>query len=182
MGPSSREQAAIQSESLKLTIRNLLVRKGFLLVYAKDAEALPCSYGTVLFPNCVGVFSRARPAFPSIHGTNFKSMFMLHRPSWATPVGLECHGQTKNGSADQKLEYLYANIMEQSAYPFLVILDGPAFRAGVITRGREMEKRSAGKITLMTSFRDLERWEAEGDCFPYPKWSLPSRSLFGVRN
>lgn len=78
-------------------------------------------------------YQRQHPIGTGIYGTPIRADFYL--PTLiGFPDGLviESKWQDVGGSADEKLPYLVANIIERYPCPTIVVIDGGGFRAGAL--------------------------------------------------
>jgi hypothetical protein len=163
---TGKGQAEKQSQALVRQVRHVLHDEGFAYVDVPNLAALAVAHNSDLFVSPVGVFTERATAFLSCYDTAFAARFALHRPGWRTPVGIDPRSQTVDGSSNYKLSWFYENIIRFSPFPFVMILDGSGFTPPVIKWGRIRAAESAGKLLIMASVRDLDRWAAAG--FPYP--------------
>ena len=94
--------------------------------------------------------------FESIFGNKVSCDFVLWHPQHF-PFGaiVECKAQYRSGSVDEKIPYLYLNIIERSPCPTVIVYGGDGIRGAVV----KWMRRKVDHHKLLGVF-ELEGFEA----------------------
>jgi hypothetical protein len=115
----------ITGSQLEATVKTVLSGKGFEMVNYRNWEKNPESFGKeVLLENA---------PFTSIYNHKGNTEFLLLSEKYGLRMRIECKWQQVAGSVDEKLPYLYLNVME--AMPerdVLILIDGGGWKPGAI--------------------------------------------------
>lgn len=113
----------ITGTQLEKTVQTVLYGKGFEICTYRQWEARSSQFGQeVLLKNA---------PFTSIYGHRARTEFLLISNKYNLRMRIECKWQQFGGSVDEKLPYLYLNMIE--AMPereVMVIIDGDGFKPG----------------------------------------------------
>lgn len=103
----------------------------------------------------------------SIHGDPLKAHYLIDVAGWPQPIALMSREQHQSGSADEKLEFLYANVSERFPCRAVVLLAGEAFGPTIIARGRTWVGRSKGRVAhVFAGLDEFRVWLTAGCDFP----------------
>lgn len=119
------KKSNVSGSQLEETIKQVLVGKGFRVVRYKDFESNPNYFQEELLLEDV--------PYTSIYGHKGKTEFLLISKKYNLKIRIECKWQQSAGSVDEKLPYLYLNVIE--AMPeknIIIIIDGDGWKKGAI--------------------------------------------------
>lgn len=115
----------ITGNQLEITVKTVLLAKGFELVNFSEWIKSPDNFG------CELLLSNA--PFTTIYGHKGKTEFLLKSEKYGFDIRIECKWQQVAGSVDEKLPYLYLNAIESMPEKDIIILiDGDGWKAGAI--------------------------------------------------
>jgi hypothetical protein len=97
---------------------------------------------------------RQHPLCLGIYGTTVRADFYVPAlPDFPNGLAIESKWQDVNGSADEKLPYLVANISECYPCPTIIVIDGGGFREGAIVWVRtKIDRRSLYAVHTLAEF------------------------------
>jgi hypothetical protein len=125
----------VTGSQLEVAVKTVLTGKGFKLVKYKEWEKSKDRFGDEL------VIENA--PFTTIYGHKGKTEFLLVSVKYDLRIRIEWKWQQVAGSVDEKLPYLYLNVIE--AMPedsVMILIDGSGWKAGAIQWLKEaVEKR-----------------------------------------
>jgi hypothetical protein len=119
---------------LEQTVETVCREKGFNIVNYHKWKKKPDKFGNELLLTNV--------PYETIYKHKGKTEFLLKSSRYHLEIRIECKWQQVNGSADEKLPYLYLNAIE--AMPekhIIVIIDGDGWKKGAIPWIKESAKK-----------------------------------------
>ena len=123
----------VTGNQLEQAVRSVLTGKGFQLVPYKVWEKNPDSFGKELLLENV--------PFTTIYNHKGTTEYLLLSEKYNLKMRIECKWQQVAGSVDEKLPYLYLNVME--AMPessIMILIDGGGWKPGAIQWLRDAVK------------------------------------------
>jgi hypothetical protein len=115
----------VSGGTLERTVKSVMSSKGFETVKYIDWKKRPERYGSEL------LLTNAH--YDTIYGENGRSEFLLKSSRYNMNIRIECKWQQVNGSVDEKLPYLYLNIIESvPESDIIIIIDGGGWKEGAI--------------------------------------------------
>lgn len=124
----------VTGNQLEQAVRAVLTGKGFQNMAYKDWEKNPNAFGKELLLENV--------PFTTIYNHKGNTEFLLISEKYSLKMRIECKWQQVAGSVDEKLPYLYLNVME--AMPeasVLILIDGGGWKPGAIQWLRDAVKQ-----------------------------------------
>jgi hypothetical protein len=115
----------VTGNQLESAVKNVLTGKGFAFVNYKIWDKSKESFGEEL------ILENA--PFTTVYGHRGKTEFLLISKKYDLKIRIECKWQQVAGSVDEKLPYLYLNVIE--AMPeesVMILIDGGGWKAGAI--------------------------------------------------
>lgn len=115
----------VTGNQLESAVKNVLTGKGFAFVNYKVWEKKKDGFGEEL------ILENA--PFTTVYGHKGKTEFLLLSKKYDLKIRIECKWQQVAGSVDEKLPYLYLNVIE--AMPeesVMILIDGGGWKAGAI--------------------------------------------------
>lgn len=115
----------ITGNQLEMAVRTVLTGKGFQLVNYRVWEKTPEKYGKELLLE--------NAPFTTVYNHKGNTEFLLLSEKYNLKIRIECKWQQVSGSVDEKLPYLYLNVIE--AMPeetVMILIDGPGWKPGSI--------------------------------------------------
>ncbi|MBC6426844.1 MAG: 4-diphosphocytidyl-2C-methyl-D-erythritol kinase [Ekhidna sp.] len=126
--------ANITGNQLEVAVQTVLSNKGFKIEMYRTWDKNPANYGRELLLKNV--------PFETIYGHSGNTEFLLVSEKYNLRIRIECKWQQSAGSVDEKLPYLYLNMIE--AMPekdIMILIDGEGFKAGAKTWLRNAVKK-----------------------------------------
>ena len=120
----------ISGNQLEVAVKTVLTGKGFELVGYRTWLKNPEYFGKELLLENV--------PFTTIYQHKGNTEFLLVSEKYNLKIRIECKWQQVSGSVDEKLPYLYLNVIE--AMPektIMILIDGGGWKSGAITWLRE---------------------------------------------
>jgi hypothetical protein len=184
MSEATQGQRAIRhGRDNEENIKAMLRRSGFLLVQLKSKyseaiqELVEQAEAPRLFDDCCGVYATQAVICKGLFGDDVREDFVLYKKGWPGILAITAKHQYKPGSTTDKLEHVYAEVVEFYPCPCIVLLEGPMFTEPMAERGREHGRRSGGKVAaVFTSIGELSRWLTNGA--QYPERPLCPKTIF----
>lgn len=119
------KKSNITGNQLESAVKTVLSQKGFNIVKFREWIKSPTKFGDeVLLTNV---------PFTTIYKHRGNTEFLLISKKYNCTIRIECKWQQTSGSVDEKLPYLYLNIIE--AMPeekILILIDGKGWKQGAI--------------------------------------------------
>jgi len=115
----------ISGNQLEVTVKTVLIGKGFRLVKFREWEKNPDKFSKELLLKNV--------PFTTVYDHQGNTEFLLISKKYDLRIRIECKWQQVSGSVDEKLPYLYLNTIE--AMPensIMILIDGTGWKAGAI--------------------------------------------------
>jgi hypothetical protein len=115
----------VTGNQLESAVKNVLTGKGFVFVNYKAWEKNKENFGEEL------ILENA--PFTTVYGHKGKTEFLLLSKKYDLKIRIECKWQQVAGSVDEKLPYLYLNVIE--AMPeesVMILIDGGGWKTGAI--------------------------------------------------
>ena len=115
----------ITGNQLEIAVKTVLTGKGFQLVNYRVWEKNKEKYGDELL--------LGNAPFKTVYGHKGNTEFLLLSKKYNLKIRIECKWQQTAGSVDEKLPYLYLNMIE--AMPensVMVLIDGNGWKTGAI--------------------------------------------------
>jgi hypothetical protein len=115
----------VTGNQLESAVKNVLTGKGFTFINYKAWEKNKENFGDEL------ILENA--PFTTVYGHKGKTEFLLLSKKYDLKIRIECKWQQVAGSVDEKLPYLYLNVIE--AMPeesVMILIDGGGWKAGAI--------------------------------------------------
>ncbi len=115
----------ITGNQLEVAVKTVLLGKGFELINYREWEKNKEKYSQELLLENV--------PFTTIYEHKGNTEFLLISQKYDLRIRIECKWQQVSGSVDEKLPYLYLNIIE--AMPensIMILIDGAGWKAGAI--------------------------------------------------
>lgn len=115
----------ITGNQLEVAVKTVLIGKGFTLVKYREWIKSPEDFGTELLLQNV--------PFTTVYGHRGNTEFLLVSAKYNLKTRIECKWQQVSGSVDEKLPYMYLNMVE--AMPeqhIMVLIDGQGWKTGAI--------------------------------------------------
>lgn len=94
-----------------------------------------------------------------IYGTGIKTDFVVLPRSAKEPFIIECKWQQADGSVDEKLPFLVANIRECYPHNAIIVIDGEGFRPGAV---QWLRKQIGGRVAGVYSMQEFQSWVNRG--------------------
>ncbi|GIV46345.1 MAG: 4-diphosphocytidyl-2C-methyl-D-erythritol kinase [Ignavibacterium sp.] len=152
------QKGNITGNQLEAAVKTVLSGKGFKIVKYRDWIKTPHKFGDELLLTNV--------PYTTIYKHKGNTEFLLISKKYNCTIRIECKWQQTSGSVDEKLPYLYLNVIE--AMPedkILILIDGRGWKEGAITWLKESveEKRytnqnSKQKDILVFNLTDFFTW------------------------
>ncbi|MDR1912773.1 MAG: hypothetical protein LBQ52_10585 [Helicobacteraceae bacterium] len=115
----------VSGSQLEEAVKTVLIAKGFELVGYSQWVKNPKNYSDELLLKNV--------PFKSIYGHIGKTEFLLISKRRDMKIRIECKWQQTSGSVDEKLPYLYLNVIEaMPEQTIMILIDGKGWRDGAI--------------------------------------------------
>jgi hypothetical protein len=115
----------VTGNQLEVAVKTVLAGKGFELVKYRVWESNKAAFGEELILENV--------PFTTVYGHKGNTEFLLISKQYDLRIRIECKWQQVAGSVDEKLPYLYLNVVE--AMPeesVMILIDGGGWKAGAI--------------------------------------------------
>lgn len=148
----------ISGNQLEVAVKTVLCGKGFELVKYKNWHNNKEKYGTELLVENV--------PFTTVYGHKGKTEFLLISGRYNINMRIECKWQQVSGSVDEKLPYLYLNIIE--AMPeksVMILIDGGGWKEGAIRWLKDAVKQekytkneNESKVILVFNLSEFFAW------------------------
>jgi hypothetical protein len=137
----------ITGNQLEVAVKTVLIGKGFELINYRVWEKNKEKYGEELLLENV--------PFTTIYNHKGNTEFLLISKKYDLRIRIECKWQQVAGSVDEKLPYLYLNIIE--AMPensIMILIDGAGWKTGVIQwlKDSVKQKKYTTEKTKISSF------------------------------
>ncbi|MFC2087661.1 PD-(D/E)XK nuclease superfamily protein [Bacteroidota bacterium] len=134
----------ITGNQLEVAVKTVLTGKGFQLARYREWIKNPLQYSTELLLENV--------PYTTIYGHKGNTEFLLKSEKYRLKMRIECKWQQVAGSVDEKMPYLYLNMVEKMPEEtIMVLIDGPGWKEGAI----RWLKSAAGKSKYTNAKKEL---------------------------
>ncbi|MEJ5262526.1 MAG: PD-(D/E)XK nuclease superfamily protein [Ignavibacterium sp.] len=128
------QKGNITGNQLESAVKSVFVGKGFQIIKYRDWIKSPEKYSEeVLLTNV---------PYKTIYKHKGNTEFLLKSKKYNLNIRIECKWQQTSGSVDEKLPYLYLNVIE--AMPensIMILIDGKGWKEGAIKWLKESAKK-----------------------------------------
>ncbi|BDQ02739.1 MAG: 4-diphosphocytidyl-2C-methyl-D-erythritol kinase [Ignavibacterium sp.] len=152
------QKGNITGNQLEAAVKTVLSGKGFKIVKYRDWIKTPHKFGDELLLTNV--------PYTTIYKHKGNTEFLLISKKYNCTIRIECKWQQTSGSVDEKLPYLYLNVIE--AMPedkILILIDGRGWKEGAIKwlkesveKKRYTNQNSEQKDILVFNLTDFFTW------------------------
>jgi hypothetical protein len=119
------QKGNITGNQLETAVKTVLAGKGFKIVKYRDWIKSPSSFGEeVLLTNV---------PYTTIYKHRGNTEFLLISKTYDLVMRIECKWQQSSGSVDEKLPYLYLNVIEtMPESKIMILIDGRGWKEGAL--------------------------------------------------
>ncbi|AFH50142.1 Site-specific DNA methylase [Ignavibacterium album JCM 16511] len=152
------QKGNITGNQLEAAVKTVLSGKGFEIVKYREWAKSPSNFGNELLLTNV--------PYTTIYKHKGNTEFLLISKKYNCTIRIECKWQQTSGSVDEKLPYLYLNVIE--AMPegkILILIDGKGWKEGAIKwlkesveQKRYTKEDSKKKDILVFNLTDFFTW------------------------
>ena len=135
----------------------MAIGKKFEIVQYRDWKKSPEKYGSELL--------LLRAPYETIYKHKGVTEFLLKSKKYNKDIRIECKWQQVSGSVDEKLPYLYLNIIECPEKEAIVIIDGDGWKKGAIQWLRDaiaqkiyLTPANPEKVVRVFSLKEFVTW------------------------
>ena len=151
------ERAFRSGEKLEERVEELLRSKGFEILPYSQWRKSGCLLKELLLKNV---------PYKNIYGGNGRMEFLLLSDEHGLRTRIECKRQISQGSVDEKLPYLYLNLIESiPEKDIIVIIEGSGMKKGAVPWLKRVaaEKRYTGqdnrdKLIRVMNWKEFRLW------------------------
>jgi hypothetical protein len=127
---ADRRKSSKSGNQLEQSVISVFSNNGFEVINYSDWKKKPDKFSKEVLLKHV--------PYQSIYGHKGFTEFVALSAKWNMRIRIECKWQQSAGSVDEKLPYLYLNIIEtMEEDEFLILIDGDGFKQGAIRWLRE---------------------------------------------
>lgn len=141
---------------LEQTVKGTFQAKKFKVVQYRDWKKSPEKYGAELL--------LLRAPYETIYKHKGVTEFLLKSKKYNKDIRIECKWQQVSGSVDEKLPYLYLNVISCPEKEIAIIIDGDGWKKGAIEwlRNAIAEKmystHDSDKIVRVFNLKEFVTW------------------------
>ena len=143
---------------LEQTVKGAFSGKKFQIVNFREWKRNPEKYGEELLLTNV--------PYETIYGHGGNTEFLLKSKRYDKEIRIECKWQQGPGSVDEKLPYLYLNIIEKMPEnEIIVVIDGDGWKSGsipwfkkAVTDKKYMQGGAFNKTVRVFNLKEFVTW------------------------